>query len=133
MQSPASGMDGVLLDKQNQIDTFTFGNYIFKISHDNTIGWNGHKMDSLWDATGAIIIQTAPDEFIVGGTGIIINFSCTDTAYNAGILAIENGTFDNGKWQPNLRLNGDEDHQGRHLRIPLDEWDIQRVKLYRYK
>lgn len=58
----------------------------------------------MWDATGAIILQTAPDEFIVGGTGIIINFSCTDAAYNAGILSIENGTFDNGKWQPNLRL-----------------------------
>ncbi|TKK66735.1 mannonate dehydratase [Ilyomonas limi] len=133
MQSTPSQMDGVLLDKQNETDTLSFGNYIFKISHDNTIGWNGHKGDSLWDATGAIIIQTAPDEFIVGGTGIIINFYYTDTAYNTGILAIENGTFNNGNWQPNLRLNGDEDHQGRHLRIPLNEWDIQKVKLYRYK
>lgn len=133
IQSAASQLDGVLLDKQNIIDTLSFGNYIFKVSHDNTLGWNGHKGDLLWDATGAIIIQTAPDEFIVGGTGIVINFSCTDTTNNAGIISIENGTFNNGTWQPSLRLNGDEDHQGRHLRIPLNEWDIQRVKLYRYK
>jgi len=133
IQSTASQTDGVLLDKQNTIDTLSFGNYIFKVSHDNTLGWNGHKADSVWDATGAILIQTAPDEFLVGGTGIVINFSCTDTTSNAGIVSIENGAFNNGTWQPSLRLNGDEDHQGRHLRIPLNEWDIQRVKLYRYK
>lgn len=133
VQSTASQLDGVLLDKQNMTDTLSFGNYVFKVSHDNTLGWNGHKGDSLWDATGAIIIQTAADEFIVGGTGIVINFSCTDTTFSTGIVAIENGTFSNGTWQPLLRLNGDEDHQGRHLRIPLNEWDIQRVKLYRYK
>ncbi len=133
VQSTASQIDGVLLDKQNMIDTLSFGNYIFKVSHDNTLGWNGHKGDSLWDATGAIIIQTAADEFIVGGTGIVINFSCTDSSYSAGIVSIENGTFNNGTWQSLLRLNGDEDHQGRHLRIPLNEWDIQRVKLYRFK
>jgi hypothetical protein len=29
-------------------------------------------------------------------------------------------------------MNGDQDHQGRHVRIPVDEWNIQRVKLYQY-
>ena len=40
--------------------------------------------------------------------------------------------------QPQLTLpgrgsyNGDEDHQGRHLRIPFGETGVQRLKVYRY-
>jgi hypothetical protein len=30
-------------------------------------------------------------------------------------------------------LNGDESHQGRHLRIRDDRFGIQRVRLYRYR
>ena len=31
------------------------------------------------------------------------------------------------------RLNGDQDHQGRHVRIPVGEFSILHVKLYEYK
>jgi hypothetical protein len=51
----------------------------------------------------------------------------------AGILSVEEGRFVNGKWQPGRRMNGDQDHQGRHLRIPEGEYSIQRIKLYTYK
>ena len=30
-------------------------------------------------------------------------------------------------------LNGDESHQGRHLRLPEGKFGIQRVRLYRYQ
>jgi hypothetical protein len=30
-------------------------------------------------------------------------------------------------------MNGDQDHQGRHLRIPVGEYGIQRIRLYEYK
>ena len=30
------------------------------------------------------------------------------------------------------RLNGDEDHQGRHLRIPAGSVGVQHLKIYRY-
>jgi hypothetical protein len=125
-------MDGVLLDKNNSIDTLTFGKYIFKISHDNTLGWNGHKQDAVWDATGAIIIQTSDDDFIIGGTGVVINFSSTDTTLNAGIAHDEKGLFENETWKPILVLNGDQTHQGRHVRMEPGDWEIQRFKLYQY-
>lgn len=124
--------DGVLLDKTNSIDTLTFGKYIFKISHDNTLGWNGHKQDEVWDATGAIIIQTSEDDFIIGGTGVVINFTCLDTAKVAGIASCEKGAFENDVWNPILVLNGDQTHQGRHVRLELGDWDIQKFKLYAY-
>ena len=31
------------------------------------------------------------------------------------------------------RLNGDQDHQGRHVRISVEEFQILHVKLYEYK
>ena len=34
---------------------------------------------------------------------------------------------------PLRRLNGDENHQGRHLRIPVGAWNIQYVRLYDYE
>ncbi len=124
--------DGVLLDKTNSIDTLTFGKYIFKISHDNTLGWNGHKQDAVWDATGAVIIQTGEDDFIIGGTGVVINFTCIDTAKVAGIGSCEKGVFENDVWKPILILNGDQTHQGRHVRLESGDWDIQKFKLYAY-
>jgi hypothetical protein len=34
---------------------------------------------------------------------------------------------------PGYRLNGDQSHQGRHLRIEAGDWNIQHIKLYRYE
>jgi hypothetical protein len=48
------------------------------------------------------------------------------------MASIEEGSFVNGHWVAGRRLNGDEDHQGRHLRLVPDQFGIQRVKLYRY-
>ena len=31
------------------------------------------------------------------------------------------------------RLNGDQDHQGRHVRISVGDFQILHVKLYEYK
>jgi len=52
---------------------------------------------------------------------------------SAGILQADEGIYKNGKWMPGKRMNGDQDHQGRHIRIPVGEWNIQKVKLYQYK
>jgi hypothetical protein len=38
-----------------------------------------------------------------------------------------------GKWVAGRRMNGDQDHQGRHLQLPGGEYGIQKVKLYKYK
>ncbi|MGA2092591.1 MAG: DUF5597 domain-containing protein [Sedimentisphaerales bacterium] len=51
----------------------------------------------------------------------------------AGIGWIQQGHFVKGKWVVDMWLNGDQDHQGRHLRLPAEKYDIQRIKLYRYR
>ena len=39
----------------------------------------------------------------------------------------KDGTWTGGRW-----LNGDETHQGRHVRLYDGRWSVQRVTLYRY-
>lgn len=44
------------------------------------------------------------------------------------------GTFDShGNWIPGRLLNGDQTHQGRHLRLAPGEFQIQKMRLYRYR
>ena len=38
-----------------------------------------------------------------------------------------------GTLTPIRRLNGDQTHQGRHVRIEVDSFKILRVRLYEYK
>ena len=83
---------------------------------------------------GGLVIQTGEDEFIVAGTGIVITFATEDKVNPiVGILQSDEGEYIDGKWVAGRRMNGDQDHQGRHIRMAVGEWNIQRVKLYQYK
>ena len=86
---------------------------------------------------GGLIIQLAPDEFLVAGTGMNITFGVRDSANGgekslAGIDSIWEGHFAKGIWTPGRNLNGDDDNQGRSLRLPGNEFVIRRVRLYQY-
>ncbi|MES2776858.1 MAG: DUF5597 domain-containing protein [Bacteroidota bacterium] len=127
-------MEGVLLDTQTKKQEIIMGSYKMTFSHDYTLGWSPDAKKPDWPETGALVIQEAPDEFIFAGTGVVVTFTINGNANaSAGILQADEGVYVNGKWQPGRRMNGDQDHQGRHIRIPVGEWGIQRVKLYQYK
>jgi len=84
--------------------------------------------------SGGLVMATGPDEFVFAGTGMMITFETGSEATGVvGILSVEEGRFVNGQWQPGRRLNGDQTHQGRHLRLPTGKFGIQRIKLYRYR
>ena len=80
---------------------------------------------------GGLIIQLGADEYLVAGRGLTITFSVPNAT--AGIESIWEGEYQGGRWVPHRLLNGDESHQGRHLRLPPDTFAIQRVRLYRYR
>ena len=127
-------MAGVLLDKDKQTCEIKLGQYKLKISHDYVWEWSGAPKDaSVWPAVGGIIISTGPDEYIIAGTGLIVTFA-PDTSSDslAGIISVQEEVCEDGHWRGGRRLNGDENHQGRHLRLPFDRFGIQRIKLYRY-
>ena len=126
-------IEGVLLSKDTSTVKLEMGDYILTVSHEFTLGWSTGSNNPKWPLAGGIIIGLSKDEFYVGGTGLVITFKPKRSGLRAGILNIYEGKFVNGKWQPGRRMNGDQDHQGRHLRIPQGEYGIQRVKLYTYQ
>ncbi len=94
-----------------------------------------------------LIINIAPDEFIIYGSSIQVSFSpATDGPAIAGIAWVDEGKYENGIWKPRRRLNGDdimldydlakkalENKTGTGLRFGIGNEYLQRVKLYRYE
>jgi beta-galactosidase GanA len=81
---------------------------------------------------GGLLVH-AGDDFWFAGQGITITFKgATAPARHVGIELAEEGAFVDGKWLAGRRLNGDQTHQGRHVRLPPGKPQIQRVRFYRY-
>ena len=68
------------------------------------------------------------------GIGVVITFTASAPGNpQIGILNCEEGRYVDGKWQHLRWLNGDQTHQGRHIRLPPGQFQIQKVRLYRYR
>jgi hypothetical protein len=127
-------IEGVLLDKENRDTIINLGDYELTVVHDFTFPWSAGAKEDEWPLASGIIIQTGENEFYIAGTGIIVTFKpLNDKSLIAGILKVEQGRFENNNWKIIRHLNGDQTHQGRHVRIPLGEYSIQRFRLYTYK
>lgn len=125
-------MRAVLLDSLHQADTLAIGGYQIIARHDNLLGWTPQSKQSGWSTNSVIIICTDKDQFLVAGTGVVLTFkTMTPDKTSAGILRIEDIATD-GSGRVLRILNGDENHQGRHVRITDGEWCIQRFSLYEY-
>lgn len=129
---PEDKVSGFLLSKESSAQTIAIGNYRVIVKHDYTLPWSQGSKDSAWQLSGCTVIAVSPNEFYVAGTGVVVTFTSTITGKKAGILSVDEGKFEDGKWMPRRRLNGDENNQGRYVRIPMNEYGIQRVKLYQY-
>jgi len=83
---------------------------------------------------GGLIIAVAPNDFIIAGSGVVVTFApVTAGDPIAGILSAQEGRYVRGQWKPMRWLNGDQTHQGRHIRLEPNDFSVQRVKLYRYR
>lgn len=86
---------------------------------------------------GGLIILTGPDEFIIAGKSMDIFFTTRDKTMLTGLDVVDEGSFKNGTWIPERRLNGDETHastfSGTGLKFPADKVRIQRASIYKYK
>lgn len=159
-------MEGMLFDQKNRESIFIQDDLRIVCRHYFTLPWDPRAKDgSTWPEGGGILLRLAPNEYIVAGSGIVIEFE--KVSENQGkIQALgedgfaqaggKNGETANRKaeWkgarcgighvdevQVNedgtlsyiRRLNGDQDHQGRHVRILTGDFRILHVKLYEYK
>ena len=127
-------IEGVLLDKENEGSVISLGDYEFTINHSYKLGWESEAKNETWDMAGAILVQTGDHEFFVAGNGIYITFkNQKNPKLRVGILKVDEGVFENNEWQVIRHLNGDQTHQGRHIRIFKENYKIQRFELYNYE
>ena len=124
---------GVYLDKEHKADTLLLGDYQVAIAHVCTLPWTDGAKAEKWTPAGCIIIETSPGEFWIGGTSVVCTFkNRKNRDLTTGIISVDVSTKIGDGWHFQ-RLNGDQTHQGRHIRIGSGEWQIQRVRLYDYK
>jgi hypothetical protein len=86
----------------------------------------------------AMFLQVGSGEYIVTGSGnLTIGIAVSSGSSGppiAGIVSIEEELLEDGRWIRKRRLNGDENGQGRVLRLEDPRTPvILRVKLYRYR
>ena len=76
------------------------------------------------------------DGFVAAGTTSDIRHqpSSSFKGSRKGIASVDEVSIDEqGQMNYLRRLNGDQDHQGRHVRIACGEWKILHIRLYDYK
>lgn len=120
-------MRGILVDERSPVQLFEFGSYTIEAK----LGGDGQKI------AGGLIILTGPQAFICAGKAFDLFFLLKDKSMRVAIDAVDEGTFENGKWVAERRLNGDEVHastwDGTGLKFPDDKPTIQKISLYHYK
>lgn len=157
-------MKGILFDQANKEKDIEWDGITLSCKHFFTLPWDARATDgSVWPEGGGIIIKLNKLEYIVAGSGIVIEFKYPDELKGFiqkklgedGFIAAGGNTTDKEKWYSEKRigigsvdevsidetgnmkylrrLNGDQDHQGRHVRIGVDDFSILHVKLYEYK
>jgi beta-galactosidase GanA len=126
-------MTAVLLDATNATQTFRLGNYNIEAKFWVPPSWM-HATNALPGPIAGLFISTGPDDYIIMARNLAVNFtSATNESESVGIGTDEEGVYENGRWVPGRRLNGDEVYEWRTLHFRDDKYSIQHVKLYRYR
>ena len=159
-------MKGLLFDQADKERTLEWDNTLLICKHFFTLPWDARATDgSVWPEGGGLVIRMAEDEYLIAGSGIVVEFkSKEEVALSSAqaklgedgfVLKGEGEQATSVRWKGEKRigigsvdqvsiaadgsmnfirrLNGDQDHQGRHARIGVDDFQILHVKLYEYK
>jgi beta-galactosidase GanA len=123
----AIGEDGSVVETPAKV---TMAGIEFTVTF--TDPWTPKDQQTIADH-GGLLIHSGKD-FWIAGQGITITFKDAESATaRVGIDFAEEGEFVNGAWVRGRRLNGDQTHQGRHIRLPPGKPQIQKVRLYLYR
>jgi beta-galactosidase GanA len=122
----AGDVHGFVLNKNHDTVDFTMSGYTVHVTLDEIFG--GHAEGGF-----GMIMASGPDEFLGVGKGFRVSFiSRSATGQQVGIGTVDEGTFEDGKWVPGRRLNGDENDQGKGWRFDSRQLRTEKVRLYRF-
>jgi len=95
-------------------------------------------IDDVWNKSTVsgfgLIMADGKDAFLGVGKGFRVTLRLRDdSGQKAGIAAVDEGMFQDGKWVPGRRLNGDEDEQGVAWRFDSRQVGTEKIALYRFE
>ena len=136
----------VVLDANTRGRSIQVGNFTVTVekAHDRRSGTVTTTPES---PTFALIIATAPDDYVIAANSAEITFSpATPGPAIAGLAQVQEGRYVNGAWVPGRWLNGDDvllnyklaeaaatSQSGSGLRFAANGPTILKAKLYRYQ
>ena len=131
---------GVLLDNDmRKTSLLTADGIRLTVKHSYSLGWEPRAKDDTWPEVGCIVIRQGKEDYIVIGSGIVITYekdkikgSTPQDGERIGLATCEIVEYKDGRQNIVRHLSGDQTHQGRHVRIPVGQWQIQHFKLYPY-
>lgn len=158
-------MKGLLFDSENKERIIADDDLTITARHFFTLPWDSRATNgSIWPEGGGILLKLSKNEYIVAGSGIVLEFAKTSEkqtiekqkqlgedgfalrndqiktkhdkfkGMRCGIGYVNEVKVDkDGKLHYVRRLNGDQDHQGRHVRISVGDFKILHVQLYEYQ
>ncbi|HEY4325042.1 MAG TPA: DUF5597 domain-containing protein [Mucilaginibacter sp.] len=133
----------VTINKADPVQTINIGGYNLRIRARRGRSAGAHYSPN---SAYGLIINSAPDEFIISGLNLEITFKpSTPGPQMAGIASLWEGVYVNGKWKPGRKLNGDNIAQsyaiteqtnmnqtGTVVRFESTTPGTLRVKLYKF-
>ena len=157
------GSWGLLFDQEDRERIIDDGGVVMTCRHYFTLPWDPRANDgSTWPEGGAILIRLGQYDYLLAGSGVVIDFKTPTEKQQEqqktlgedgflagrveespaqkrfkgkrlGLLSVDEVSISNDGTMKYLRRhNGDQTHQGRHVRIGVGEWKILHIKLYDY-
>jgi len=135
-----SDMEGVLLtNEEREQEIITPDGIRLTIKHSYSLGWEPGAKEAEWPEAACIILRLGKEDYLVIGSGVVITYTDAKADKNwkkgdtrIGLAKCEVVDIDDGKLSIVRHLSGDQTHQGRHVRIPVGQFEMQHFRLYRY-
>jgi hypothetical protein len=119
-------MRGILQQGAESNYSFDLGKYKLHITYNR-------KADDTRGPAHGLVITTAPDEYVVAGTGYTVAFEAKPgEPRNVDFISVDEGTYTNGEWKPGRRMNGDDTVGARFGFVYGADLSVRRAKLYSY-
>lgn len=118
------------LTSPRPLQTVALDGYLFRA----TLARSWPSQEPLTADGAMLIMQLAPGDFYVLGSGLTVTFLRNPDADDriAGITGIAQMAWKDGRWTVAEQLNGDQSDQGRALLMDVHAMHLYRVELYSY-